>query len=86
MHVNKSKCEIFATGIDEDTLNRRKDFTGFVIGSLPIKYLGVPLISKRISIKDCKPLIDKITTKIHHWTTKSLSYARRLQLVQSIHL
>ncbi|GJX67975.1 RNA-directed DNA polymerase, eukaryota, reverse transcriptase zinc-binding domain protein [Tanacetum coccineum] len=30
-----------------------------ISGKLPVRYLGVPLVSKKISVKDCKGLIDK---------------------------
>ena len=30
------------------------------------------------------PLIEKITAKINHWAVRFLSYARRLQLIQSV--
>ena len=29
-------------------------------GKLPLRYIGVPLISSKLSAKDCKPLIEKI--------------------------
>ena len=32
------------------------DMTGFRLGSLPMKYLRVPLISPKISHSDCQPL------------------------------
>lgn len=35
----------------------------FVTGKLPVKYLGVPLLAKRLSVKDCGSLIDKIKKK-----------------------
>ncbi|XP_071729197.1 uncharacterized protein [Rutidosis leptorrhynchoides] len=56
----------------------------FQIGSLPMKYLGVPLLSKRLGISDCKCLVDKIKNRIHCWKTKTLSYAGRLQLISSV--
>ncbi|GJY73723.1 putative RNA-directed DNA polymerase, eukaryota, reverse transcriptase zinc-binding domain protein [Tanacetum coccineum] len=36
------------------------DIMPFSIGTLPIKYLGVPLISSRLSKQHCIPLIDKV--------------------------
>ena len=43
-----------------------------------MKYLGVPLISTRLSHCDCQPLLDKILARIHAWTSRSLSFAGRL--------
>ena len=46
-----------------------------------MKYLGVPLISTRLSHCDCQPLLEKIMAKIQSWTSRALSYAGRLQLI-----
>nr|XP_016514969.1 PREDICTED: uncharacterized protein LOC107831694 [Nicotiana tabacum] len=47
-------------------------------------YLGVPLSTKNISFIQWLPLIEKIVDRITSWTTKKLSYAGRVQLVQSV--
>ena len=52
--------------------------------TLPVKYLGVPLITRQLSDHDCAPLVAKITERVRHWATKFLSYAGRLQLIQSV--
>nr|GFA75187.1 RNA-directed DNA polymerase, eukaryota, reverse transcriptase zinc-binding domain protein [Tanacetum cinerariifolium] len=36
----------------------------FAIGKLPAKYLGVPLITKKINATDCKPLIEKDKNRV----------------------
>lgn len=54
------------------------------MGSLPVRFLGVPLISSKLSMNDCIPLIHKITSKVTSWTTKFLAYSRKLQLIKSI--
>ncbi|GAV93079.1 hypothetical protein CFOL_v3_36457, partial [Cephalotus follicularis] len=57
--------------------------TNFRQGVLPVKYLGLPLITSRLTKRDCIPLIEKILTRVNSWTTKILSYAGRLQLIKS---
>ncbi|GJS20963.1 RNA-directed DNA polymerase, eukaryota, reverse transcriptase zinc-binding domain protein [Tanacetum coccineum] len=56
----------------------------FEEGRLPVKYLGVPLVSSRLVFRDCKELIDRIRSRITDWKNKSLSAAGRLQLVRSV--
>nr|GFB85588.1 hypothetical protein [Tanacetum cinerariifolium] len=51
---------------------------------LPVKYLGVPLVSSRLMSRDCKELIDKVQNRVNDWKNKSLSIAGRLQLIQSV--
>jgi hypothetical protein len=53
-------------------------------GSLPIRYLGVPLISKKLSAVDSEVLVEKIAGRITSWLSKNLTFAGRLQLMQSV--
>ncbi|XP_028073474.1 uncharacterized protein LOC114275678 [Camellia sinensis] len=53
-------------------------------GTLPVKYLGVPLITTKPKAFDCQILIDRIAKRIRSWTNKLLSYAGRAQLIQTI--
>ncbi|KAL2251924.1 UNVERIFIED_CONTAM: Retrovirus-related Pol polyprotein from type-1 retrotransposable element R2 [Sesamum indicum] len=53
---------------------------GFQEGHLPMRYLGIPLLSSRLSISDCQPLLLKIDAHIQGWEGISLSYAGRKRL------
>nr|GFB95950.1 hypothetical protein [Tanacetum cinerariifolium] len=46
-----------------------------------MKYLVVPLISKKLSLSDCKSLIENVETRINNWRNKLLSYAGGIQLI-----
>ena len=59
-------------------------FYGISKGSFPAKFLGVPLTTKKLSKRDCQPLIERILSRINAWTTHFLSYAGRLQLIKSV--
>ncbi|GAV61906.1 zf-RVT domain-containing protein [Cephalotus follicularis] len=50
---------------------------------LPLTYLGLPLITKRLTKVDCTPLVQCITAIVNSWTSKTLSFAGRLQLVKA---
>ena len=84
MQVNKQKSAVFLAGIEDNVKSTILDMTGFSLGSLPMKYLGVRLISSRLTHMDCQPLLDKIMARIQSWTSRSLSFAGRLQLICSI--
>ncbi|GKA99204.1 RNA-directed DNA polymerase, eukaryota, reverse transcriptase zinc-binding domain protein [Tanacetum coccineum] len=56
----------------------------FEEGCLPVKYLGVPLVSSWLIYRDCKELFERVHNRIKDWKNKSLSAAGRLQLVQSV--
>ncbi|KAL0292831.1 UNVERIFIED_CONTAM: hypothetical protein Sradi_6970500 [Sesamum radiatum] len=57
---------------------------GFQEGSLPLKYLGVPLVSSRLTIADCRPLIHKLDCRLAGWEQLNLSLAGRTQLIRSV--
>ncbi|GJX56456.1 RNA-directed DNA polymerase, eukaryota, reverse transcriptase zinc-binding domain protein, partial [Tanacetum coccineum] len=56
----------------------------FKVKKLPIRYLGVPLTSRRIKHKECKSLIDKVESRVQNWKNKSLSYAGPFDVGASI--
>ncbi|KAL0302141.1 UNVERIFIED_CONTAM: hypothetical protein Scaly_3042000 [Sesamum calycinum] len=53
-------------------------------GRLPLRYLGLPLISSRLTKLDCQPLVQKIEARIKGWEGVGLSFAGRVQLVKSV--
>ncbi|GKB23009.1 hypothetical protein Tco_0862410 [Tanacetum coccineum] len=56
----------------------------FYVGTLPIKYLGVPFISSRLHKHHCALLIDKVKIRLSNWKNKAFSFARMLQLINSV--
>lgn len=81
---NQGKSTVYFGGVNEDIHEQILQYTGFKKGELPFKYLGIPLCTKKVSVNQCQSLIEKIVGRINTWTKKFLSYAGRLQLVQSI--
>jgi len=55
-----------------------------LFSQLHVKYLGLPLVSGKLSLKYFKPLLDKVEARISSRTVRKLTLARRLQLLQSI--
>ena len=84
LQVNFQKSAMFLAGVNDDVKNDLLNITSFSLGRFPMKYLGVPLISTRLSHYDCQQLLDKILARIQSWTSRSLSYAGRLQLIASV--
>ena len=54
------------------------------MGQSPMKYLGMPLSSTKLSKAECQCLAEKITCRIRSWMRKRLSYAVRVQLVNFV--
>ncbi|KAL2252839.1 UNVERIFIED_CONTAM: hypothetical protein Sindi_0078600 [Sesamum indicum] len=57
---------------------------GFQEGALPMRYLGLPLISSRLTIADCRPLLLKIDKRIAGWEGTTISYTGRVQIIKSV--
>ncbi|XP_058726861.1 uncharacterized protein LOC131598262 [Vicia villosa] len=84
LKAHPGKCRVYFGGVEHRERKAILASTGFSEGELPFKYLGVPLSSKKLTIPQCRPLVDKIVAKIKHWTSRLLSYAGRWQLIQSV--
>ena len=81
---NQGKSNVFVAGDNVELKAAICDIFGFAMGSHPVKYLGVPLITTRLSLVDCKILVDRLIARTQSWTSKALSYAGHLQLIQSV--
>ena len=58
--------------------------TGFLNGTLPVRYLGIPLVSSLLTKANCNTLVNRITACICHRSARYLSYVGHLQLVNSM--
>ena len=84
LQLNNSKCELFSSGISRASLFAIQEHTRFKLGVLLVRYLRVPLVTRRPSTRDCMPLVDKIIARVQHGAAKFLFYAGRYQLIQLI--
>lgn len=84
LHINAAKSSIYASGNNIIDLLSTAESLSIGVGTLTIRYLGMPLTTKSLTSHDYEPLIDKIRTRMLCWSNKSLSFAGRLQLIQSV--
>ncbi|KAL2238384.1 UNVERIFIED_CONTAM: hypothetical protein Sindi_1030100 [Sesamum indicum] len=54
-----------------------QEVVAYPMATLPIKYLGVPLVASKLKISDCMPLLDKVDGRLLAWSSKHFSYAGR---------
>ncbi|KAL0294970.1 UNVERIFIED_CONTAM: hypothetical protein Sradi_6858100 [Sesamum radiatum] len=84
LHVNPGKSTII---LSRSVQRERQDIlnlAGFQEGCLPIKYLGVPLTASRLTVADCQPILDRMSSQLARWAHLSLSMAGRAQLLESV--
>lgn len=77
-----SRC--YCVGLSNDTAVELATISGFQWGTLPVRYLEIPLISSKLKHHDCQSLINRITARVKSWSAQSLSYAGRLQLISLV--
>ncbi|XP_056690291.1 uncharacterized protein [Spinacia oleracea] len=82
LEANMDKTEVYFSGVHHEEQEAIMGSLGISKGSLPFRYLGVPLSSSKLTVGQCKPLIDKLYARVTTWMSKKLSCAGRLQLVK----
>ncbi|KAG7552993.1 Reverse transcriptase domain [Arabidopsis thaliana x Arabidopsis arenosa] len=83
LHMSREKTQLFHAGLNilESTAIARH---GFPVGSLPIRYLGLPLMHRKLRISEYEVLLEKIACRFRGWAVKSLSFVGRAQLINSV--
>lgn len=84
LHANPSKNDCFACCSSPNLRAELVMEFYFCPGSLPIRYLGVPLISMWLSYDECRSILDRVRSRVVSWRGCFLSFVGRLQLVQSV--
>ncbi|XP_077233610.1 uncharacterized protein LOC143883275 [Tasmannia lanceolata] len=84
LEANVLKSEVFITGIHDHLRQVICSKLNIDEGRLPIRYLGLPFITSRLTNQDCQPLLSKIRKRLAMWGNKMLSRAGRLELIKSV--
>ncbi|KAL0349665.1 UNVERIFIED_CONTAM: hypothetical protein Sradi_4115700 [Sesamum radiatum] len=84
LHVNPAKSRLILSKTARQDSTRFLATLNFQEGQLPVKYLGLPLISSRLSLANCRPLLDKIDGRIQGWGGILYSFAAWVQLIKSV--
>ncbi|KAL0444840.1 UNVERIFIED_CONTAM: putative ribonuclease H protein [Sesamum latifolium] len=84
LEANVNKSQLIVSKAALDIKPRLLTVLGFQEGVLPMRYLGLPLISSRLKAADCSPLLAKVDERLHGWGRLQLSFAARVQLIRSV--
>ncbi|KAK6150890.1 hypothetical protein DH2020_015822 [Rehmannia glutinosa] len=71
-------------GIKEPDTRNILSFSHLSQGSMPFRYLGIPLTAERLKVAHFEELTKKIRTYIDGWSALTLSYAGRAELIRSV--
>lgn len=84
LSISIEKSTVYMVGVSvEDRRSILVNFP-FAEGTLPVRYLGLPLMTQAMGKQDYMPLVERVRSKISGWTCRFLSYAGRLQLVKAV--
>lgn len=65
--LNLRKTCVFVNGNDDGVSSDMAAEFGISQGSLPVKYLGLPLLSRKARRMDYQPLLDKVRSRVTSW-------------------
>lgn len=82
--VSIPKTSFFTYGVQHHEIDSISQETGLSNGMLPVRYLGVPVCTKKLTMTNCEPLIQQVKNKVNSWSARSLSFAGRLLLINTI--
>lgn len=83
LSMNRNKTELFTAGLNT-VESTEINSIGFSVGTLPVRYLGLPLMHRKLRICDYKPLLDQLRARFSSWSSRALSYVGRRQLISSV--
>ncbi|KAL9293991.1 putative RNA-directed DNA polymerase [Arabidopsis thaliana] len=84
LKISLEKSTLYMAGLQEHQRDEILQQFPFEYGSLPVRYLGLPLLTRRMTSSDFLPLLEKIKSQISSWSTRTLSFAGRLQLLSLV--
>jgi hypothetical protein len=83
LKINFHKSEVCCFGEAKELENDFATIFPCKIGTLPSRYMGIPIHCKRLRNSDWKVVEDKMESKLHTWQGNLLSYGGRLILLRS---
>jgi hypothetical protein len=84
LKINFHKSELFCFGKAKETQDEYRVLFGCEIGSLPFRYLGIPIHFRSLKNGEWKLIEDRFEEKLSSWLGKLLSYGDRLIRINSI--
>jgi hypothetical protein len=82
--ANSGKSNIYCSNMPIEDQNAMVTASGFQLDQLPFQYLGINISSKKLSRDDCQVLVEKMTARVSSWSSRTLSYRGRTQLINSV--
>jgi hypothetical protein len=82
LKINLHKSEIFYFGKAKDEEDQYKQILGCESGSLPVRYLGIPIHHRKLRNSEWNLVETRFFSKIGCWQSNLLSYGDHLGIYQ----
>ncbi|KAJ8419301.1 hypothetical protein Cgig2_027983 [Carnegiea gigantea] len=84
LKANLQKSQMVLGGCNQSLQRECLQATGLTESTFPLKYLGVPITASRLTKIECRSLVNKITSRVHTWSIRNISFAGRARLINSV--
>ncbi|XP_062093636.1 uncharacterized protein LOC133799654 [Humulus lupulus] len=84
LSVNLAKSHVYFGGLIAEDKKNILDCLNIEEGSIPLKYLSIPLRPTKWKAGDCGIILKKINLRLHSWASRHLSFAGQAQLIHFV--
>ena len=84
LKINFHKSELFCYGMAKDCESQYSQLFGCDVGTMPFKYLGIPMTHRRLRNSEWRCVVDRFESRLSNWKAKFLSSGGRLVLINSV--
>ncbi|KAG5239597.1 RNA-directed DNA polymerase, eukaryota, reverse transcriptase [Salix suchowensis] len=81
LSINLNKSSLFMSGVSREDQRAIVDKLGVQVQPLPVTYLGIPLITSRLSKTDCLPLLEPWGWVVERCISTNVATTRLVGLV-----
>ena len=83
LSLNRAKSTFIGFGMSAEERDRCPRILDTPVGSLPIRYLGLPFVEGRITTREWQPVLEAMERRLGGWRARLLSRGRRLVLLKA---
>jgi hypothetical protein len=84
LKVNFWKSCLIGINVEDSFMESACTFLNCIRGSIPFKYLGLPVGASPRRISTREPMVEKIRRKLNSWGNKHIIFGGRLDLINSV--
>lgn len=77
MKINYQKSEVYVLGVGKEEELRIANMLNCKVGDMPFTYLGLPMHTERVGMKEFRPIIQKVEKGLQSWKSGYLTYGGR---------